>query len=151
MTHGSSVKSAAANELLRIICFILYYMALIGIGGAILVGAFWVSYILILHVLPEARNLRSVIGLMVLVVGMCLLALMLGVYLIKPLFSFTKNTKSSRVEISESECPELYAMIRDIADKDFLEHLLSCQKESGDRLGVVRRHEHRRGEIYHCP
>lgn len=117
MTHGSSVKSAAANELLRIICFILYYMALIGIGGAILVGAFWVSYILIQHVLPEVRNLRSVIGLMVLVVGMCLLALMLGVYLIKPLFSFTKNTKSSRVEISESECPELYAMIRDIADK----------------------------------
>ena len=86
MTHRTSVKSAATNELLRIICFILYYIMLIGLGAAILVGAFWASFHLILDILPEVGNIRAMIFIVMLVIGICLLALMLGIYLIKPLF-----------------------------------------------------------------
>lgn len=116
MKYKSSIKSAAINELLRICCFLLYYIILIGIGAVILVGAFWASYHLILDVLPEIHNIRAMILIIMAVIGICLLALMLGVYLIKPLFSFSKNSKNTRVEVFESECPELFAMIRDLAN-----------------------------------
>ncbi len=117
MDTQSSIKSAVINELLRIGGFLLYYIILIGIGAAILVGAFWASYHLILDVLPEVHNLRAMLLLVMSVVGICLLALMLGIYLIKPLFSFSKNTKNTRVEVFESECPELFAMIKDLANQ----------------------------------
>lgn len=99
MKPQSSIKSAVANELLRIVCFLVYYVILVGIGAAILIGAFWASDYLLLHLLPGTHNLRIVIIIVMLVVGMWMLALMLlGVYLIKPLFSFNKNTKSTSVE-----------------------------------------------------
>lgn len=115
MKHKSYIKSAVTNELLRIGCFLLYYIILIVIGAAILIGAFWASYHLILDILPEVRNIRAIILIIMAVIGICLLALMLGVYLIKPLFSFSKNSKNTRVEVFESECPELFAMIKDLA------------------------------------
>lgn len=116
-SYQSSIKLTTINELLRIGCFLLYYVILIGIGVAILVGAFWISSYLILDVLPKMRNLRAIIAIIMAVIGICLLALMLGIYLIKPLFSFSKNTKDTRVEVFESECPELFAIIRDISNK----------------------------------
>lgn len=115
MSHQSSIKSAVLDELLRICCFLLFYIILIGFGAAIFVGAFWASYHLILDVLPEVRNIRAMILIIMAVIGICLLVLMLGVYLIKPLFSFSKNSKNTRVEVFESECPELFAMIKDLA------------------------------------
>ncbi|WP_303874929.1 M48 family metalloprotease [Bacteroides acidifaciens] len=115
MKHRSTIKSAVIEELLRICCFLFYYIILIVIGAAILVGAFWASYHLILDVLPEVHNVRAMILIIMAVIGICLLALMLGIYLIKPLFSFSKNSKNTRVEVFESECPELFAMIRDLA------------------------------------
>lgn len=116
MKHKSSIKSAATNELLRIGCFLLYYIILIVIGVAVLVGAFWASYYLILVVLPVLHFRPMILIIMGTVIGICLLALMLGIYLIKPLFSFYKNSKNTRVEVFESECPELFAMIKDLAD-----------------------------------
>lgn len=117
MKHLSPIKSAVTDELFRICCFLFYYIILIGIGAAILVGAFWASFHLITDVLPAARNIRVMIFIVMTVIGICLLALMLGIYLIKPLFSFHKNTKETRVEVFESECPELFEMIKDIAKK----------------------------------
>lgn len=117
MEHKSSIKSAVVDELLRICTFLFYYIILIGLGAAILVGAFWTSYHLIMDVLPVVRNGRAIILIIMAVIGICLLALMLGIYLIKPLFSFHKNTKNTRVEVFESECPELFEMIKDIANK----------------------------------
>lgn len=94
MKPQSSIKSAVADELLRIVCFLVYYVILIGIGAAILIGAFWASDYLLLHLLPGTHNLRIVIIIVMLVVGMW----MLGVYFIKLLFSLNKNTKSTSVE-----------------------------------------------------
>lgn len=114
--HQSSIKSAVINELFRIGCFLLYYVMLIGFGVVILIAAYWISYHLptILDVLFRI-DIRIVILIVAVVVGICLLALMLSIYLIKPLFSFNRNTKITRVEVSESECPELFAMIRELA------------------------------------
>ena len=116
MSHQSLIKSAVLDELFRICCFLIFYIILIGLGAAILVGAFWTSFHLILDILPEVGNIRAMIFIVMLVIGICLLALMLGIYLIKPLFSFRKNTKATRVEVFESECPALFAMIKSLAN-----------------------------------
>ena len=116
MSHQSLIKSAVLDELFRICCFLIFYIILIGLGAAILVGAFWASFHLIFDILPEVGNIRAMIFIVMVVIGICLLALMLGIYLIKPLFSFRKNTKATRVEVSESECPALFAMIKTLAN-----------------------------------
>lgn len=110
-----NIRSAVINELQRICLFVLYYLLLIVIGIVICVGAFWSSFHLIIDVLPHISSARGIIAILALVVGLCLFAIMLGVYLIKPLFAFKKNRNEARVEISESECPALFAMIRDVA------------------------------------
>lgn len=70
-----------------------------------MLGAFWASLHLLADVLPEVDSLRAILILLMVVAGVCLFALMLGVYLVKPLFSFSKDTKDTRVEVFEAECP----------------------------------------------
>lgn len=115
--QGQNIKSAVINELLRIGCFLLYYLLLIALGIIIVIGSFWGSYHLIIEVLPEVGSGRAIILIIMSVIGLCLLAIMLGIYLIKPLFAFKKNHNETCVEVFETECPDLFAMIRDVAGK----------------------------------
>ena len=115
--QGQNIKSAVINELLRIGCFLLYYLLLIALGVIIVIGSFWGSYHLIIDVLPEVGSGRAIILIIMSVIGLFLLAIMLGIYLIKPLFAFKKNHNETRVEVFETECPDLFAMIRDVAGK----------------------------------
>lgn len=115
--QGQNIKSAVINELLRIGCFLLYYLLLIALGVIIVIGSFWGSYHLIIDVLPEVGSGRAIILIIMSVIGLCLLAIMLGIYLIKPLFAFKKNHNETCVEVFETECPDLFAMIRDVAGK----------------------------------
>lgn len=115
--QNQNIKSAVINELLRIGCFLLYYLLLIALGVIIVIGSFYGSYHLIIDVLPEVHNGRAIVLIIMSVIGMCLLAIMLGIYLIKPLFAFKKNRDETRVEVFETECPDLFAMIRDVASK----------------------------------
>lgn len=112
-----NVKSAVIKELLRIGCFLIYYLLLIALGVIIVIGAFWGSYYLIIDVLPEVDSIRAIMLIIMFVIGMCPLAIMIGIYLIKPLFAFKKNLNETRVEVFETECPDLFAMIRDVAGK----------------------------------
>jgi Zn-dependent protease with chaperone function len=92
-------------------------LLLIALGVIIVIGSFWGSYHLIIDVLPEVGSGRAIILIIMSVIGLCLLAIMLGIYLIKPLFAFKKNHNETRVEVFETECPDLFAMIRDVAGK----------------------------------
>ena len=115
--QDQNIKSAVINELLRIGCFLIYYLLLIALGVIIVIGSFWGSYHLLIDVLPEVGSVRVIILIIMSVIGMCFLAIMLGIYLIKPLFAFKKNHNETRVEVFEAECPDLFAMIRDVAGK----------------------------------
>ena len=112
-----NIKSAVIGELLRIVCFLIYYVILIALGVAIVWGSFWGSYHLLVDILPEVNSGRAIILIVLSVIGLCLLSIMLGVYLIKPIFAFNKNRNETRVEVKETECPALFAMIREVADK----------------------------------
>lgn len=95
----------------RIFCFLVYYVALMLLGVAIIVGAFYLTY-------PLAV-LSMVFGIFFAIfsiIGLWAFAIMFAIYLVKPLFSFSKNENTSRVEVDESDCPELFAMIREVAE-----------------------------------
>lgn len=95
----------------RIFCFLVYYVALMLLGVAIIVGAFYLTYWLAV--------LGMVFGIfftILSIIGLWAFAIMFAIYLVKPLFSFSKNENASRVEVDESDCPELFAMIREVAE-----------------------------------
>lgn len=112
-----NISQAAINELLRIICFVVYYITLIILGVALFVGAIWASLHIVADIIPVVRNVRAMILLLMAVVGILLMAVMIGIYLIKPLVSFTHNEKEARIEVKKSECHELFEMIEEIANQ----------------------------------
>ncbi len=109
------IRRAAVLETLRIALFLVYYLALIALGAAILCGTVFAVRFLLVDVLPRLRNLRAIIALVVAAAGFGALALMFGFYLIKPVFSFTRNRDPRRLEVRRSDCPALFALIDALA------------------------------------
>lgn len=113
---SQQIKRAVIGELLRIILFVIYYIFHIALGIGLFVGAFFVSkYSLLSLASEEAVSGGLILFVLVANIAVWLLAAMVGVYLIKPLFTFTKNRNPMRVEVTERECPKLFAMIRSVA------------------------------------
>ena len=112
----NNIKVEATKVLLRIGVFLFYYLLLIVFGALIFVAAFYFSKVILIYVIPEVESGRIAILLLLAILGIWCLAGMFGLYLIKPIFSFTKNSKPDRVEISENDCPELFTVIYDLAD-----------------------------------
>lgn len=99
---------------LRIACFLLCYICMMGIGVGIFAGLCWVLYHLIVTVLPESGKSFALVILAA--IALCGIAISLAIYIIRP-FIYCKKSDPSQVEVFESECPELFAMIRDVAAK----------------------------------
>lgn len=116
MQTKTNIKSEATKVLMRIGTFLLYYLLLIILGGVIFIAAFFFSKYMLMYVLPEVGSGRLVILLLLAILGVWCLVGMFGLYLIKPLFSFTKNEKADRVEITKEDCPELFSIIYELAD-----------------------------------
>ena len=112
-----NIKKEATSVLGRIFLFLVYYIGLIVIGLFLLWGAAMVTYWGVTTVIPAIKNMRVLLLIIMVIAGIWGLALTLGLYLIKPLFSFSKSDNVDRVEIKEEEAPELFAMIRDVAQK----------------------------------
>ena len=111
-----SIKGAVVNETLRVVLFLVYYLALICLGVVILVAAFYAAKFLGEQVLPNAKG-RGAVGVIVVIAGLLSLAGVFGIYLIKPLFSFTKSTNKERVEVSEDDGPKLFGLIRSLSER----------------------------------
>ena len=116
METKANIRSEAAKVLARIAAFLVYYLLLIALGGIIFIVAFFFTKYMIIYVFPEIGSGRLLILLLLAILGVWALAGMFGLYLIKPLFSFSKNVKAERVEITQEDCPELFSMIYDLAD-----------------------------------
>ena len=113
----SEIQKTGLNTIFRICIFLLYYIALICIGAAILYGAsFATRYIMsdVIDARPTDLSYKLLIiaGLIIMWVTVGLF----GFYLIKPLFSFRSN-KEHKTEVFRNECPELFAAIDDVAEK----------------------------------
>lgn len=117
-----NIRTESAKVLARIAAFLVYYLLLIVLGGLIFIAAFFFTKYMVIYVFPEIGSARLLILLLLAILGVWALAGMFGLYLIKPLFSFTKNQKPERVEITQEDCPELFSMIYELADS------VKCQR-----------------------
>ena len=113
-----SISCAVINEVLRIALFLAYYMGLICLGVIILVVALGVAKILAFDYLPHLFTSWVALVLMIsIIVGLPAFAAAFGIYLIKPLFSFTKNLNKKRVAVSRKDCPKLFALIENLSNR----------------------------------
>ncbi len=76
----NEIKSAVIWEMLRIALFVIYYILLIALGVAIIWGVLFMSY----HWWFVFFNGVTIFF----TIGLILLSLLFGLYLIKPLFAF---------------------------------------------------------------
>lgn len=107
----------ARNAIFRLAFFLCYYIFLIVLGIAILAGTFWGGWYVIWKLLPMMHSVRLIVFSVLGVLCLCVLAVMVGLYLVKPLFKFSRSTKKNRIEVFENEVPQLFGLIRDIAGK----------------------------------
>jgi len=98
----------------RIALFLVYYIGLILLGLITIYVVFTIttSHYEFLFTFGSSRITALVLLAWA---GVCCFALMLALYLIKPLFSFPRsNIADNAVEVEEDDCPELFAAIKDI-------------------------------------
>ncbi len=103
---SAKFRKVASAVIFSIILFFIFYMILIALAGAIMVGAVWAGISLI-----AARP-----GFITLVVGAGIVSLgvMFFVFLFKFVFSRTKNENPLRIEIKETEHPHFFAFIKSL-------------------------------------
>lgn len=101
----NKIKSEASTVLCYVILFIFYYVALILAGIGLLAAAFGLSMLM----------LKSSGLLWIIVIWW--FCLQIAWYLIKPLFAVHKPSKGSNQEIHREDCPKLFSIIEDIANK----------------------------------
>ena len=106
-----NIRKAAWHVMSRIVLFVLYYIALVAVGVGIFALAAWATWALVRLMTETGGNWY----ILVVIAGIWALAVMFGYYLVRPLFKFTKNEKPGRVEVFRKDCPELFAVIDDIA------------------------------------
>lgn len=111
-----NIKKEGALVLIRVILFLAYYVALIAIGIFLLVGAAMVT-LSISGFLVELRMIiwPLIVGTMIALAAMWWFCIQIGFYLIKPLFISPKTSNDNLLEITETDSPKLFSMIRDVA------------------------------------
>ena len=115
----AKIKHEATGMLIRIVLFLLYYFVLILLGIGLFVIAGWVSMRVrdfVFDVGVTNINIKQVILIVMALFAMWLFCIEMGIYLIKPLFGLEDNRINSNPQISKKDSPELFAMIREIAD-----------------------------------
>ena len=115
MDRNKQIRNSVVNVLLRILFFLVYYIGLICLGAAIIAGIAYASFNWLPDVLVSISSIRLIIIVVIVWAGLCAFALVFGAYLIKPLFSSTKNVNLQRVEVTKEDCPKLFDVIWDIA------------------------------------
>ncbi len=119
---NKNIRKAAAGEMLRVACFVIYYISLILLGIIIIAGTAFLTFFLVAHLVDRFQDgdvlvLRKILGALIIISCIWTFAGMFGLYLIRPLFKSTRDVDSTRVEVTENECPELFKAIREIVDK----------------------------------
>lgn len=115
--QNKNIKKAIAGEILRIIFFVLYYLVLLALGIVIISATLYGAYFILSEIISEVERLSVILLLILIVLMISLLFISFGVYLVKPFFTFKRNDKATRVKVTETECPELFKMIKEVAQE----------------------------------
>lgn len=112
-SRHNAIRREATNVMMRIVAFIAYYILLIICGLALIAGAVFVSYFLV--VVVASITFRFWFYLLVALFLMWGVVGMFAVYLIKPLFAFHSDHSDNRVEITKDDAPLLFECIAALA------------------------------------
>ena len=114
--NQTTISRAVIGELFRILLFIIYYLVHIALGIGLFIGAFLFNKFSFWAVTSaDSFNVRALLFVIILNIAVWIIAGLVGFYLIKPLFKFTKSKNPQRLEVTEKECPQLFQMIRETA------------------------------------
>ena len=116
MNIDQSIKKEASGVLGRIALFLVYYIGLILFGIGLFVVAGWITLLALNISDPLSISIRLIIFGIVALLAMWWFCLELGLYLIRPILVSPDTTDSILPEIYEDDCPELFSMIREIAE-----------------------------------
>ena len=113
--NQNRIGKSATKVILRIILFVLYYIFLIGIGIATIYAITMLTIRYLGPLLLAMPKGYVTVILFVGWVGLCCFGLMFALFLIKPLFSFSKShAADNAIEIKKEDCPQLFEAIEDI-------------------------------------
>lgn len=104
---SKSFKQSVRLVIISIFIFLLAYIVLLGIAGGLAIAAFYFGILLV----SIKINFYTIIAGL----GLISLGVMFFFFLIKFLFSVTKDENLLRIEIKESEEPKLFEFLRDIS------------------------------------
>ena len=115
----SNVAAMGRKVMVKIVIFLLFYIAIIAAGIGVFYSAWLFSLFIWNTFIPtfDIHHTRQAIILTFMLIGFWLFAFTLGFYLLKPLFSFTNINRENLREITATECPELFAMIERLVEK----------------------------------
>ncbi len=101
---STEFRNSVSGVILSIVIFFLFYLVLIALATAVMLAAGWAG-VTIIAMKPNFITLAAGGGIIA-------LGIMLFLFLFKFIFSKTRNDNPFRVEINESEHPELFSFIR---------------------------------------
>lgn len=111
-----NIRKEAVVVLWRVSLFIVYYIALIALGIGLFFGVIWVT-VFLLHLIASVNRIsvRVLTLIIILLLAMWWFCIQFAWYLVKPLFTFHSSSNKGRMEIKKGDCPELFAMIAEVA------------------------------------
>lgn len=131
MNRTKQITGLSLLVLAQVVLFVIVYLATIGLGVGLVYLAFhasiWIIPPFFENVAPEILRLGKLgvlllVGIIIGIVGLWSFIVAIGVYLIKPLFIFPKQTKDYGLEIKREDSPKLYDMIMRTADEAGVRH-----------------------------
>ena len=100
MDRNRQIRNLVTNVLFRILLFLVYYIGLIALGLAIIVGIAYASFAWLPDILIAVSNIRLIILCVIFWAILYSFALVFRAYLVKPLFSSPKNINNQQVIFS---------------------------------------------------
>ena len=113
------LRREATTVLTQVILFLLYYFVLILLSIGLLVAAGWIT-VLMIDLFGSGSRVhvsRGMFVILMLWLAMWWFCIQMTWYLIKPLFKIQKDSTEGYMEVTQKDCPDLFDVIRDIAQK----------------------------------
>lgn len=120
MEQAYTIKRWGKVVLYRFALFILVYLALVALGVFLLyIGYRWATswgLNMIFYTYEQINNVVLGLLLFSLYLGIIALCLMFGLFLIKFIFAPKTDDSEKSIEITETDCPQIFTLIHNIAE-----------------------------------
>ncbi|MFC2494247.1 MAG: M48 family metallopeptidase, partial [Prevotella sp.] len=119
MRENNAIRALGKTVLYRIALFVLVYLSLVALGLILLyIGYEWATFWGIDMLQRAFDGTNSGFVMLILLgayLGVIALCLMFGLFLVKFIFTQLNVEEEGRIQVKESDCPQLFELIRHVA------------------------------------